>query len=79
MATTQSVIKPNQSDVRANLNDDVNGAKVTDPTGKVCLFAPINFVKCRFRDSVLIKQFERKILLFRVTEPHFEGNDVTCR
>ena len=27
-----------ESDVWVNLNDDVIGAKVTDPTGKVCLF-----------------------------------------
>ena len=27
-----------ESDIWVNLNDDVIGAKVTDPTGKVCLF-----------------------------------------
>ena len=27
-----------ESNVRSNQNDDVNGAIVIDPTGKVCLF-----------------------------------------
>ena len=33
-----------ESDVWVNLNDDVVGAKVTDPTGKVCLFVPMIFL-----------------------------------
>ena len=30
-----------KSNVRSNQNDDVNGAKAIDPTGKVCLFVQI--------------------------------------